>query len=411
MTKIRMTLFEIIISFFLLILYFQNWLIQINKIFSYADEILALFLLIYFIFNSRKVSKKNAQIFLLTGIIILGVLFFNFEYKIQNKSIAIIEDILSMFKFIFIYLGMQTYINKNNIKVNSILKFIIFFVKIYTLLLSVFALLNVFFNIGMSAGIRYGLRSFAFIYGTPGHIINQMTYNILLLGAEKEYFNKKNKIWNIITIFVMISTLKTRAFILALVYIMLHYFFIWRKKKKIGLEIGMILILVILTGYSQFEHYFLNEGTPRQMFVSGAIKLTKEYFPLGTGFGTYGSSAAADYYSPLYYKLGFSNRWGMTPKTNYFLNDNYIPMVITQFGIIFTTLFLLLLYKFCKEVIKDEKHFKTGNTRAMTYFVLADILFSSIQSSYLAHYSIVTLCTIFILFYYKNKTLEEKDDN
>ncbi len=407
MSKNKLGLFSILVILFSLILYFQNWLINVSKPFGYADEFIAIILFLYFILSLKKIKKNTFYIISLMIFIIIGALSFNYKYKIQNHSIAIIEDIIGNFKFIFIFIGLQEFMKNNSIKTNFILKKILFFIKIYTFLLFMLCIANIFININMSNEYRYGLRSFSFIYGTAGHLINQMTYNLVLLSADKELNKSNNKFWTILSLIVMISTLKTRAFILCLVYIMLSYFFILRKRKKIGLEIGMIIVLVALTGYSQFEHYFLNEGTPRQMFVSGAISITKEYFPFGTGFATYGSSAAAEYYSKLYYKLGFSDRWGMSPTASYYLNDNYLPMILGQFGILLSIVFFILLYMVIKKIITDEKVSNSKNIKVITYFLIADIIFSSVQSSYLAHYSVVTILSFFTLFFYKNKIMEE----
>ncbi|EME8065067.1 hypothetical protein NYK85_002630, partial [Enterococcus faecium] len=294
------------------------------------------------------------------------------------------------------------------VRVDRILKIVCPILKIYLIVLFIFTIANLVTNIEMSSEVRYGLKNFAFIYGTPGHIINQMTYSILLLYGEREYIGRKNTLFIGLTLLVMLATLKTRAIILTFLFLALYYFFAIKKKKRIGLEISTVVIAIVLLGISQFEYYFLSEGAPRQMFVAGAVKLVKEYFPFGTGFATYGSSAAADFYSPLYYLLGFSNRWGMTETNQLFLNDNYLPMIFGEFGIVVALLFLLLIYIYCKRIIKASKETNSINIRLITYFFIGDIVLSSIQSSYLAHYSIVTLSFFYFLLFYRNRKMAEK---
>ena len=388
-----------------IILYMQNWLILQGKIWGYVDEIIALTSIIYYLSN-KKIPKSDKNIVILMVITLIPGLLFNILFGIQKHTIAIVEDVISMYKFLFVYLGMKTYLEKRGIAIQKILKVLAIVLKIYLMVVFVCALLNLVADIGMSAEIRYGLRSFAFIYGTPGHVINQMSYSLLILYADREYRNKNDAIWIFISIAVMLSTLKTRAVILVFLYFSLNYFFAIRKKKRIGLEIGIVVIAIGLLGASQFEYYFIREGTPRQMFVAGAIKLAKEYFPCGTGFATYGSSAAADFYSPLYYKLGFSNRWGMTIITPQYLNDNYLPMVFGEFGLIMATVFLILIYKYCKELVRRSTYSQSTNVKLMTYFFVGDMVLSSIQSSYLAHYSVVTLSMFYLLFFSQNKRMK-----
>lgn len=388
-----------------IVLYMQNWLILQGKIWGYVDEIIALISIIYYLVN-RRIPKADKNIFVLMSFTLISGLLFNILFGVQKHTIAIVEDVISMYKFLFVYLGMKTYLEKKGIATQKIIKVLVTVLKIYLMVVFVCALLNLFADIGMSAEIRYGLRSFAFVYGTPGHVINQMSYSLLILYADREYRNKNDAIWIFISIAVMLSTLKTRAVILAFLYFSLNYFFVLRKKKRIGLEIGIVVIAIGLLGASQFEYYFTREGTPRQMFVAGAIKLVKEYFPCGTGFATYGSSAAADFYSPLYYSLGFSNRWGMTVATPQYLNDNYLPMVFGEFGLIMAIVFLILIYKYCKELIRRSTYRQSTNVKLMAYFFVGDIVLSSIQSSYLAHYSVVTLSVFYLLFFNQNKRMK-----
>lgn len=396
-----------------LILFFQNLLIGYSKFFGIFDELLAVFFLLYYILFGLRKDKEKFKLFFIVLILIAGGLVFNFYYKIQTHEIAIIEDIVSTFKFIFIFLGVTTFVEKNKekLQIEKILKMIVPIIKVFLIVLFVFAIINLFYDNGMSLEIRYGMKAFSFIYGTSGHLINQMTYALLILYANRIYMEKKNSFWIVLTIFICISTLKTRAFVLVALYAVFSYLFTYKKQRKLGIQIVLIGIIVLLLGYSQFEHYFLNEGTPRQRFVSGAITLVKEKFPFGTGFGTYGSSAAAKYYSPLYYKLGFYNKYGLSPTDSRFLNDNYLPMIFAQFGIVLAIIFILLVYTYAKLIISKKKNY-SSETKLITYFFVFDIIFSSIQSSYLAHYSVVTLSFIYFLFYSIDKTqIGEKNDN
>ncbi|EGP5630559.1 MAG: hypothetical protein KIA10_03185 [Enterococcus faecium] len=398
---------EGIIVIFGVILYLQNWLITQNEVWGYMDELVAVIFLMYYFFSNR-ILKKDVILIILAMITILSGISFNLIFGIQTYWLAITEDILSLYKFLFVYLGMKTYLEKKGVRVDRILKIVCPILKIYLIVLFIFTIANLVTNIEMSSEVRYGLKNFAFIYGTPGHIINQMTYSILLLYGEREYIGRKNTLFIGLTLLVMLATLKTRAIILTFLFLALYYFFAIKKKKRIGLEISTVIIAIVLLGISQFEYYFLSEGAPRQMFVAGAVKLVKEYFPFGTGFATYGSSAAADFYSPLYYLLGFSNRWGMTETNQLFLNDNYLPMIFGEFGIVVALLFLLLIYIYCKRIIKASKETNSINIRLITYFFIGDIVLSSIQSSYLAHYSIVTLSFFYFLLFYRNRKMAKK---
>lgn len=399
----RIRLKDLLLVIVIMLLYFQNVLLDLSNIFSYLDELISIIAIIYYLFINKKFSKEDIPLLLLMLFVIVSGLLFNIILGIQKSIFAILIDVISNFKFLFIYFGLKTYLLRRGIDSKKIVKLLAIISKIYVMVLFVSCLLNIFMDIGMNDGIRYGIRSFSFIYSVPGYIINEMTYSLLIFNGENLLLNKNNKLWILLTFFIMISTTKTRAFILVIIYFGLYYFFVIKKKKKLGLTIFVVAIISIFIGFSQFEYYFSTTGAPRQMFVVGAIFLIKKYFPLGTGFATYGSSAAADYYSRLYIELGFNNRWGMTQTEGRYLNDNYLPMVFTEFGLICGMVFCLLIFIYSKKVYNDLKVINSPRTKFITLFFLLDIIFSSIQSSYLAHYSVVTLSLIYFTLFYKNK--------
>ena len=389
----------------LLIAFFENWLLTVIPHLGYFDEIIALLAFMFFV-TSRKAfhNQKYAPLLAISSVLVLWGLFCNVLSKIQPHPMAIVEDILSNFKFVFIYLGIVEYLRRKGVNTKAVLKTVLPLIKMFMGILFVLACANLVTDIGMSSEVRYGFRGFSYTYGAAGHVINQCTCFLVLLLAENELLGRKNTIWKLMCLFTMVATLKTRALVLVAVYIALYYFFIIRKKRRLGLEVGVIGIVVFLIGYSAFETYFLlNERAPRAMFVDGAIKIVRQYFPFGTGFGTFGSSAAGHYYSSLYYLLGFSNRWGMTPDNQLFINDNYLPMIFAEFGLIMGIVFCVLIYRYSRNVLTDEKYSMSPRVKIATWFFLGNVLLSSIQSSYLASYTVVVFSIFFFLFFYPNK--------
>jgi hypothetical protein len=100
--------------------------------------------------------------------------------------------------------------------------------------------------------------------------------------------------------------------------------------------LGPIAAVIILPPLVQllgadFEIYVLQDSARSRLTEGGAI-VAGQYFPLGAGFGRYGSSTAASSYSPLYYLLGFSDRYGMAPDSSQFLNDTQWPAIYGETG-------------------------------------------------------------------------------
>lgn len=404
---------SLIISLILLGLFFQNTLQEIIPLFQYLDEVLAIACIFLFLFDSinyKKIKKIDLLIMVLMTLTVIVGIFGGIVSELTPTLFWQFVDILSIFKFSFVILYLN---NKNSIFTSKIDKKVIFKIVVpvlrtYLLILLFFCIENIFRDIGMNYGYRFGLRSFSFIYGTPGLIINQMTYSLIIFTIARIRQNKGNIGWEqIVTLIIILSTLRFRGFVLAFIYIVLFIFkhrTNKRKRRSYVLPLIVSTVIAIILGKSQFSMYFLESNTPRQRFVLGALQLAKEYFPLGSGFGTFGSSVAADNYSLVYYQLGFNHYYGMSYQQPLFLNDNYFPMILGQLGYLGTCLFIIFLFLVIKEFLVGYMHSKF---LLLSIFVTVDILFSSIQSSYLAHYSVVALLFIFMSLS-KNEVL--KDD-
>ena len=79
-----------------------------------------------------------------------------------------------------------------------------------------------------------------------------------------------------------------------------------------------------------------------------SVEILTDYFPFGSGFGSFGSEAAARYYSPLYYKYEIDSVYGLSPldygTSSNFLVDAFYP-VLSEFGIIGIILYTIFWIK------------------------------------------------------------------
>lgn len=130
------------------------------------------------------------------------------------------------------------------------------------------------------------------------------------------------------------------------------------------------------------------------------------YFPLGAGFGTFGSDVAATQYSPLYKKYGFNSIYGMRQGETYFLNDNYWPMVMGQFGFFGTMLILVALIKFMRMTINSTKENKY--MYFSTFCALGFLLLSSVASKSYSEFSSICVFILIGIFVKRSRTVEEK---
>ena len=334
-------------------------------------------------------------------------LYGNWKFGIQDVNSAIYLDIVSHFKYALLYLGVTSAARKRHWNIEEAARIPVLLAKGYLIVLFVFGVLNIFVDLGMYGEIRYGLRNYSFVFGTPGIVTNTVLYIIMLLLLDSAlHEGRSNKSFLLMAIAVLIMVIKSRSLILAATALVLFESFVLEKKQDMRFRMLGIAIIGGFIGYPQYQNYFVNgvtanRGTaPRQLFWQGGLRLFQEYFPYGTGFGTFGSSTAATNYSQLYYILEFNTVTGMQPTNTKYLNDTFWPMIFTQLGLFGMIPYILLMIIIFYDIYRNAK--RSGNLyiRFAAYLYIANVLFSSIQSSYPCNNSMVMMTFIVTLMPY-----------
>jgi len=111
-----------------------------------------------------------------------------------------------------------------------------------------------------------------------------------------------------------------------------------------------------------------------------SIEIAKQFFPLGSGFATYGSFMAKEHYSPLYTTLGYNMIYGMSENIPYFLSDSFWPIIIAQFGFVGIICFSLIVLCFVKIAFRFREN--TYEFLALLSIMLYMIISSTSESSF-----------------------------
>lgn len=224
----------------------------------------------------------------------------------------------------------------------AIKKRLLTFSKYFTILCMAFYPISQLSGI-MTGDTRFGIKSYSFIYNNPGSFSN---YCVVLLAIS--LFEGKISAFTIMNCFLLISTLRFKSFGVAVFFLV---FSIGNKTDKnfTLLKWGTSLVGAFFVGVDQLESYFGSVNTPRKLFLETSIRIANDYFPLGSGFGTFGTSVAANNYSPLYSKYGMSQYWFFHKTDEYnYLNDNFWPAILGELGWIGIGIYItLLLYLYC----------------------------------------------------------------
>lgn len=145
------------------------------------------------------------------------------------------------------------------------------------------------------------------------------------------------------------------------------------KSGKTVVVVTLIMIVVLIVTWTKFDAYYVsgwkNEALARPMTYKTSLQILWDYFPLGPGMGTFASWGAAEYYSPLLYKYGLNNIWGMTPDFKSFIADAFYP-TLSQYGIVGVILFFIYWKRrlIAFNEIEDMKYYRVA---VLTFFCLA----------------------------------------
>jgi len=148
------------------------------------------------------------------------------------------------------------------------------------------------------------------------------------------------------------------------------------KSPKTAISIALLMAVVLYVTWFKFEVYYVSgfqEGAERmarpESYKVAFGQILWDYFPFGSGMGSFGSAAAADFYSPLYYKYKMDDIWGLTPDNPMFLADTFYP-VLAQIGVVGIFFFCAFWKRRFQEMnrIVDMRYYKVA---WITVFCLA----------------------------------------
>ena len=144
------------------------------------------------------------------------------------------------------------------------------------------------------------------------------------------------------------------------------------KTGKSIFQVFALVAIAVFLGWERFDKYyvagFYDDQVARPMMYKTALRILWEYFPFGSGMGTFGTAASAVYYSPLYPEYGLNHVWGLSGAGG-FLCDAFYPS-LAQFGIVGIILYIIF-WKRRLLVINEIKEMGYYVVGLMSFFCLA----------------------------------------
>ena len=324
--------------------------------FSNIDEIMTVVLMFYtFVqYKSRAINKKTWKEY----IIFLFVLTFYLIYSLQfgrNESEAVWLDLVQQIRpFSIIYCTMIL-----DPQFSSKQKGIIIKTMVATLVLWIVYHLE---TIESSAAEFPVLGQLAISTGMVYYLFTKDTaknHRIALLIVLTGMLAPKFKFLGEVVCFV------------ALVYFLkgrLNF-----KSPKTVLYLLILVGVIIFVTWSRFDNYYVsgldNDNLARPMTYKTSLKILSDYFPFGSGMGSFATAAAAKVYSPIYYEYHLSEVWGLGGGGKAFISDAFYPS-LAQFGVVGVLLFVCFWKRRLHEMnnILDKRYYRMA---FMTFFCLA----------------------------------------
>lgn len=379
---------EIVLFILANLIMFQNPLMSSYSIFRFVDEIIFVICALYLIIGAIKgfsFRKVHFQMMLLILFLMLVGVVGNAFSNVDRSFGMIVTDIIYFTKDFICFIAAAEYFERKPVsktfgRLLAGETHLILWIAIICLVISQFT------NIGMTRGIRYGIKCFRFICKNPDMWSQYCILFLLLLTMELQNnsFNAKRGFYFIILFVVWIASLRSRAFVTISVWLFLMFlsrkindmpdFYDERPKDKVKhfMKPQYILILgaiALLFGWGQYQIYFGDEAvSARSLLVKGGISIMKDYFPLGSGFGTFGTEVAAQNYSPLYYHYGLNTFWALREGGSE-LTDCYWPAVAAEMGVIGVCLMVFLVWKFMRSFVDCSRGKKYYIVACLTYII------------------------------------------
>ena len=339
---------------------FQQLLEKKLFFFSYLDELPAFLAIVFYMLSNRcfKINKKSINMVIALGIFVFSGLLGNILYRYQPIKYVII-DLLTNLKFILaVYFSMKFF--PNGVKSYKKLPC---FLSIISILLFILFLADRLFGI-YGGEIRHGIHASQLFFGHPNYLAGFCGFLIACLSI---FGVKRHRFPIILDLIMLVFTLRAKALANAAVYLCLFYFIYVRYSKVKFYHYVLMGCLSVFFAWSQIAFYHIThlENSARSVMLMTSFIILYDYFPIGTGFGTYASHSAAANYSPVYYKYGFSDYYELrNSPVGTFFDDQFWPIILGQTGFIgfiaYASYLLILMGKINKLAsINREAYFSS----------------------------------------------------
>lgn len=384
--KTKVIVIDILFLFFYFAAPFSSYLEELpHQLLAYSDEVLeclAICFIGYKLIKGQGINLLFEEKVIIgcyaVFVAVTGISSFINGYQSMFYSLV---DMLVCIKFIVMYFAARFLITDKQ-TYDELISSLALIVKVILVLMVVLMLHDTFFEPIFQRFDRYGLYSFQLCFGHPtGLAIASFICFVILLMNQNVKKTISNDIFIYVSLIVCFFTLRGKAIASAACALLFYIYFTKLNFKKL-LPIGLASVATaVYLGLGQWNLYFGSstidaEGNVRGMMLKDSFTLAKDNFPIGTGFGTFGSNVTVTTYSPLYYRFGYDKYFGSSVEKPLFLSDSFWPIVTAQGGFIGLFAFVGVVAGLLTMVIrrlKSNKYFFTAGLSILMYEVISSL--------------------------------------
>lgn len=394
----------IIISIFVLVFIYDVF----NSVLGFFDEFIAFISFLIIAANvtlKQKITLYREEIRIAVLLIVLLLIGLTSNFITSQKGhhttpYAIIGDMISFFKAYLVYYGIRLSFFKINSK--KIINHIAFYSEWIFYILLVFLVADFFFKIYPQYQ-RFGINSFQLFFTHTSRYGFAFVFIFLVLFPK--YYNK-NKLFLLFILSMGVLSLRVKYFGFFIFSVLFLYNTQILKKISRKLFLVLIFVFILILGLifkEQISMYFnsdsLRDGWSRAVLLNYSFIIGNDFFPLGTGFGTYSSYFSGKYYSWVYELYHIDNVYGISKQYWEYISDQFWPMILGQFGYFGLIFYLGIIYNlfvlFLKQ-IKDKNN--KSNYRYMPLLGLIALLIDSSSDAIFTQNRAVAIFILFALF-------------
>lgn len=380
---------------FILFMFAQDLItIQLNNYLgtylSYVDEFFIIGSIGIIMVRSHFKMKKST---LILSLITVGVLFFGLLSSAIHHvpiSTTFAGALLTIKGFLLFFIFKNVTINENNTRT---------WIRLFTILggmAALCALVDLLFheqfrnllhtnNLVDARSNLVSVQSFFIHPGTYGWFM--VFVGLYYLSNYVVLKHKKSLIYTILSFLLAFLSLRFKVLLTIVVILLL----VAMKRRIYSAALVCVGILVYLFFGDMIQNLTLLTidryisvdymDSARKALYHTGFTIGLHDFPLGEGFGRFGSWMARIDYSPVYYEYGLERVYGLSPDDPKWATDTYWPSIIGEVGILGTILFIsFFLYVMRGIYVKLHDASVSKNGKVFLLFALFIIIQSLVES-------------------------------